>query len=1199
MLKGLTTSPKPFLRRVLLENAKQSKFDQSGYIDLYTDEFKQKSEQQTDKSISLTFDFCIKIAYPTSWVGLEEKSIEFLSFEKNIKTLLSGLSLTTKRFTNKNTFKTFLLSSETAKQTKLKTISLTWSMAVNWFTAALLSDYTYYDDGIPYISIPMQTNVKYTHNAGNSNTNPSFLAYVFFLETTAGGADEPSILPHTITSEVIFDGGSIPTQTGFFTISDTFIHKGEIHTLYETEVFGNAQDKDPHTGWPTGDTTPTDLVKQVNLHFGGPGAVWIGPVHMKKALYLPQNDDNYGKLRAMGGSSHNPDNPHPFLDFNIKSNDKIIDFRSVSKIENMFAYSSDIYEKLLAVSSDILYTGGKKKNTIDELVNKKAIVSEAEYAIRPTSRIISETVQSSGAVLTNVTEKDNIHFIFAIDKMMLLKETTKLPGLLDKLAYLSYSYARSLAKNINIIHFEIIRINKTTGENKTLIVGSNDTYFTDFDSVDHLGNNNSKGFKLRNKTNEIKISNKKNISFYEFTDGEIDNSKYDSNTYAYKIVLKFKDPLVAYLTERLNQARQVIKDLDELLFKTDLKMYYASIKKFVSIFDRFQLQLNPDFVSQALKSESDAQVPVTFGFSENELPNSIEAAFPDANEVINEAGEGLNMENLTALLVSLNSYDDLEPIENFQFGLLSGINYYIRNSLKLSSTTPTLIQKVRSLVHLMEFRLTRSLELYTTENVTKKDVGFTTKDYLESTSVKNAGDFIIEFDYTFNSIDLSKAKDHFNWIGGLGSISAASGLKTISVQDYVGAVKHNYNSSILLSDAGKDWFSDDKKFSYSFLPLRSPQMLSLFNNDNKSIVTKDYQTIRKRLYDKITNSDRPVLIPELLSFFGIRFTNDSISNIIDDKMASLSNQLEPPPDNFGMSFDYPAYGSVNDPDYAWQGGSLDNYPIYCASALVDILTTDNQEKFKDITYLRKVYMDIAPEIFLAESPKVFENKDVPFEINLFSVPEKPYINPLMLKSLFNSDGSLKYHNYYWRYITFLGLFGKVNYLEGFKQGRASKELTPTSFNNRNLIKSMNWKPVTTAVLNQLSKGQQLLCYLQLFEGEKFSRLLDQKVIDLFKNYFNYNKYFLISGGYNPAPTIAPEMPLQELTDLPAGMPRALDPADRSQLARARIDLDRSSNTVPTVVIRAEDPADRARLAPISTEFKDPYGGTDWDGDKFS
>ena len=80
------------------------------------------------------------------------------------------------------------------------------------------------------------------------------------------------------------------------------------------------------------------------------------------------------------------------------------------------------------------------------------------------------------------------------------------------------------------------------------------------------------------------------ISFYEFTDGEIDAGKYDNNTYTYQIKLKFRDPLIEYLTDRLVQAKTIIKDLDELLYKSELKIKDNTLGKYVNVYDIYKKQ---------------------------------------------------------------------------------------------------------------------------------------------------------------------------------------------------------------------------------------------------------------------------------------------------------------------------------------------------------------------------------------------------------------------------------------------------------------------------------------------------------------------------------------------------------------------------------------------------------------------------------
>mgnify|MGYP005813524571 CR=1 FL=1 len=1167
MLNGITTMPKPCLKKVLIEKAVQPKHKQSGFIDLYIEKSPGSEPDIAPQSnrLKLTFDFNIKIKYPiTSWATLKEeeflenKNKEFLAFQKQTKTVLSGLLLVIKKFTDKNEFLSFVASSETKKQQLLKYLppgstDLGWSVpdwpSWAWHTPITvnghLSDYTYYDNGIPsvpYINIPKQAHLIHTPPSGeSSDKNPTFLAYVYFLHTgntwTGSWTHKINPIRNTIGSEIIFDGGAIPTQTGFFTISDVFSYKGKEHTLFETTAFSNALDKDPNTGYPMGATKPTQLVEQVNMLYGAPGDIWMGSMHMHKVV--KSGDPNLGKYRAMVGTAHDPNKPHPFLDYNIKSNDKIVDFRSVSKIENMFVYNSDIYTKLLASTSEVLWTGGKKKNTIDELVNNKGIVSEANYSIRPT--INPTAVQDS--VMDSPRPKDNIHFIFAIDKMALLKETTSLPGLLDKLTFLKSSFGDEFVNRIDIFHFEIIRLNKTTGMSKTLIVGNNDLGFDDYGATDYLDNNISKGFRLQNVTNNIKVDNIRSISFYEFTDGEIDALEYENNTYTYKIVLQFRDPLVKYLTERLNQVRRVIKDLDELSLNTELKIKDNSRQKFVNVFDNFQQRMNPQFVKETLTNDPLAQLPFTFGFSAAQVPNSIEEAFPVASSGL----PYLKLDTLTYLLVSLSSYEELEPKDNFSpdfadLGTFYATIMYIRHSLKLSSTSPTLIQKVRSLLFLMEDRFTRSLQLYTSENITKKESGFTYTDYIKGTNVKNAGEYVIKFDYTFNNfIDLSKTKNYTDWIKGAGQVSAGGGIKIITTQAYADLV--TVNRDTLLSENGKDAVGKADNFSYSFLPIMGASV-NLFNNASGILDFEiiDFQRVRKRLFDRITNSRLPVLIPEVLSFFGIRFlvSDETIDTMLKEKLGDDQQAIDFNwKDNWGEPFDpsspqlpglpsagqveniSPAFGSVVNPQYEWQGDSIHNYPILIAKALINVLTTDNQYKFKDIKYLRNTYGGIELGDLAQTGAGIWSNKNLPWEVNLFSTSDvtysyktnPPFMNsfadPPWLNWMFADDGTLNYYNYY-VYCMMLSLFGRVHYLKGFDRGAVSGKLTPTSYTNRNLIKSMNWGPITKAVLDQLTLGEQLLCKVQLFEGEdRHSALLDQRVVNLFKNQYNYNKYFFI------------------------------------------------------------------------------------------
>ena len=1124
MLRGLTTSPKLFLKKILIEDGSPTGFTQNGYIDLYTDAFKNEDSKQNSvsKKIRFTLEFDMKLKYPPHVQNeIEQKSINYINFQKSVKAMLNGKIVKGYVYNSRSEYKAFL-TLDGEKQEDIASSILGNKLALQGrtpFSSPIdniddLSVYTYYDEGVPYISIPLQ--LSFIYEKAKDEENPSFMApvYCLYREEENSGV----ISPDTLASEIIFDDGEISTQTGLFVISDTYSYKGQEESLFETVIFTDVEDKDPITGIPIGATKPTDLVEQVNKEYGAPGDIWVGPIHWHQ--YIKEDDPNSGAYRPMAGALHSPNNPHPYLEYVLKPNNKIVDFRSVGAIEKLFVYNSNIYEQLLASSANVTYTGNKKKNTLDEMVRKQAIVSEANYSIRPITRTNQDNF---------TTTKNNIHFLFAIDKMKLLKETTKLPGLLDKLIFINSGFMASIIQQIDIFHFEIIRINKTTNESMSLITGDNDTEFDDYNAKNYLGKDISKGFKLRNKTALIQAENNSTVSFYEFTDGEMDANGYDDDKYTYKISLKFRDPLITYLSDRLQQVRAIIKDLDELLYKSELKIKDNILKKFINVYDTYKDEFNAQFVEESLNPPPKPQLPLEFTFSENEIPNSIETAFDDS------------LSSLTWFLISLNPDEQLEPYKNFDAAGQAGAwvkivntKNYIKNSLRLSSTSPTLIQKVRSLMVLMEDRFTKSLLLYTTENVTKKEVGFTTDDYIKSTNVKNAGNFTIEFDYTFaEHIDLFEARNRMDWLA-LTPQGVANGLKVISVAAYKQLV--TINKEHLLTDVGKQKVADENIFSYGFIPY-SNCLVKLFNRRSQitSPNTYQYQAIRKKILDRITGKGNSVLIPELLSYFGIKFSffNETAASMIqdtsEDEQKSMNFNFV---DNFGEGFDpsepveslnplipldvSPAFGSVEDPKYNWQGMSYDDYPIIFAESILNILTSDNQTKKKDIQFFRNEFLK------MGEPAGFVPNKSFPYEINLFAsknvaesnqseVPfEESYVKSSILNALFDQDGDLNYDSYP-LFIFFLGLFGRVHYFTGFKQGFVSDNLTPSSYKDRNLIRSMTWAPLTKSVIDNLPLGKQLYCKVELFEGDEASQMmLDQKIIDLFKNFYTYNKYFFIT-----------------------------------------------------------------------------------------
>ena len=186
----------------------------------------------------------------------------------------------------------------------------------------------------------------------------------------------------------------------------TYRFKGQELELTKTPVLSNKNMIDPFTGESVNPNNQLTSNQRVNYLFGAPGDIWVGPTHFHPIT--DPTDVNFGKSRIMAASQHNSTIPHPFLDYVIKGNDKIIDFRSIGSFEDLFSYKSSMFEKVLAESSEVLYTGQKSNFYIDDFITNKSIVSESKFSIRPISRQGKPSQQSS--------IKDNVILFFSIDK---------------------------------------------------------------------------------------------------------------------------------------------------------------------------------------------------------------------------------------------------------------------------------------------------------------------------------------------------------------------------------------------------------------------------------------------------------------------------------------------------------------------------------------------------------------------------------------------------------------------------------------------------------------------------------------------------------------------------------------------------------------------------------------------------------------
>lgn len=1142
MLKGLSSAPKPFLKSVILENSSNYNFTNKTQADLYYDNPELDKEEKN--KIRITLDFYIK--------ALANYSPDNSTLNGSLKNILSQSYLIWVPIANKQSMLDFLKLKEAdqkefVRDSYLNPAKLTYGVKLDsFFNKERIQDYisivnpkSLNDNQQRMLTIPVR--VDKVHNYVGSFGVGNFLGYIYFLGIPSNDG-LVGIVPNSIGTEIIFDDGQPVRKSGAFVIDKTFIFDNIEQELTKAPIPESLDLINPSTGESIIPGLPTDRNQQVNYLYGAPDDTWAGPIHFR--MESNTNNPNFGLYRAMAGAEHDNTVPHPFLKYIIKGNNKIIDFRSIGAFEDLFSYKSSLYESILAASSNVLYTGQKKNKFIDDFIQKKGIVSEAKYSIRRNV--------SADPVTKKETEFRAVTLFFAVDKKAMLMNTTKVPSFLENLIGVSAANYNEILKNINIIGFEIIRKDKRNKTSKVLLTSPNDKYHVQLNQTDVAGLANEKRpVVFINKTNQILLSSGNaggTTSLYEVLDSQI-NPKYDNGEYSYKIKIRYKDPVIDYLNSKLLQIKDIIANLDELSQKTSFMFSDPLTGKQVAVYDRFQKELNPVFVQQTLDDIPNKLVPLSFSFNkQSELPDSVEEAFPEITL----------LNSLTPHIITINSYFFTGNEQQFS-SLIEDITMFFRSSLKLSITTPELIEKSRALLDLVRVKTEDLVALYTTQQNTKKNSGFTSQDYIKATNVKNSEAYIVEFEHEFeNSLKISKTKNFFDWVGGKNAEKTIqeSPIRQITVDSYKQLVNPNIAPfpAKYLTDAGIETVGGDDQYSYPFMLMPDTDVLRYENSSDQSFENNYYRAIRNKLFHNITNTPQSVLVPEILGTFGITFKTrvpeEGLKDYISDTLAYDKNAIPGTiggpgfgiPDNFGTPFveswgslgggnvfgstKKSAFGSVDSSYYEWAGTSLEKYPYTCAISLVNLINT-NVYKRKNIKYLYGAYKDLVGagviEDPAGQLSNYTNNKNVPHIINILSSEYFANgIQPNILRTdiynnIFTSTSKELILQNYYKYSRYLNIIAKVYYLHGFEE-RSSEAFSGdkskfSKFTNDSakFIKSMDWRPLDAGRLDSLRRGDNLLCKVMLFDdvGAGLRGLLDEKVVDLFEDFYNMNKLFIV------------------------------------------------------------------------------------------
>ena len=1167
MIKGLTALPQICISKIYIDGGAKEGYNQSSPDDLYLDN-KQNNPISEDEITRISF----KMALKSIWQKPANPECDIVAGNK-IKDILNNAKIRCKYFTDAAAFQEF----EKKKTSDKKMEIFNFDGFFPGFSLDIpklenLHNHVSYEKNTPEVTIPLE----WTFLANKSETS-DFLAFSFAIFLNSSGPAATILLNKKITTEVVFSGGTPATKTGYLAIDDTFSFNGQELNLLESEVYEEGPSATPGMWIPDQNTGPTDPIAKVYQNYGRPNDIWIGPYHSHPYKYKLPDGTLKTTYRLMAGQKHTKD-PHPYLYYIVKDNNKIIDRRVFSDLEQLFLYNNEKeFINQLAFANKVHFLGAKKNDTLDELVNNHAIVSEPWYSIVPTprERLIPLETGLSGFIPNDPHPEISVHTIFAIDKVKLLKNNSKMASVLDMIYRFTEPPYQGGTKFVNLLRthrFTITRINKNTGES-SLVFFTDKDIFAKGTPIDISLGPTTGGTNFRRV--QPKTTPDSSMVFFEFRDGGLTDylRKYDSSTYTYKITLEFEDPIIDWLASQLASLRSCIGQLDELLTKMSMKVFDKKSKKFVDVYNRNTDQLNPFFVDAALNppqntGAASAMPKFTYNFSVDEIPVAIQNAFALDGEGTENLIDAVSLESLYLLffIYASSQENDLIPWGTYSSGLsligsLYKIKQYLKNSLKLSETSPTDVQKVQSLLQIIESRVVNLLQLYTTEKITKKDVGFTNRDYLDASSPSTSAVYSIIYNHTFKqNLDLSKTKDKIDWITDIHS-RAPGYVDVISSQDYQDRVQM-YGQGYISSEVGG--IDIDTNYTYSKLPWFTT-MLDLFNNNRNKwgqlsgldlpTQQKYYQTIRKKLLANNTDKKTHVILPETLAYFGIRFDTDQPipqwetygpgnpgttttgkPNLTAGAGPGTMGPNNPGAfnDNFGAEYEpipgidigkpiigvkvKGGWGSTEDEAFEWQGGSFTSYPLRWAQSINNIINSDLATNNRKISYIS----DTTDELGVHPG---FSDKTAPFMINVFRQKslnvgaQIPYayssaftrlLLPELSEVLFNEKDDIRFHSYPF-YITFLGLFGHVEFLDGFESRPTTDNLTSTSWYHTSMVQSPIWRPLNKATLDNLTIADRLLCRVNLFQDGKY---LDQETIDIYKDYYTFNKYFYITNGGN-------------------------------------------------------------------------------------
>ena len=392
------------------------------------------------------------------------------------------------------------------------------------------------DDGTTLLEGILETDFAF-------NKDIPFLAYVLVPAVSHPDIDE-TILGN-ITADILILDGQFQNQGLIFKIAPTL-------------------------SLPGSEAGESNITTEL-LNFGNPGDIWAGPVHEHNGRY-------------MAGATHNPDVPHPLLDYDIVPATKFVDNRTQEKIEKNIVNVTKVFEKANSLTT-------KYKNSSLNL---------ADFSSYKKMPFISDIW------LTHDSNLD-VQGAFIINKRILIKENSAFPFLFNNIEdmIMEPSKKKIIVKNL-LDKAELMRLK--IFENGKMMDTISLNGFSTLDNLayaprDSRRNKNIKTQMITSKDN-FKIKTTEELEEYSF---RVYNHNNRIGDFTYKVEVDYKDPTIEFVKSFLPLINKASISVSEII--TRAQMQKEDIAKNVkSGFDLYTKRINPDIIELFKNEEGEKLV---------------------------------------------------------------------------------------------------------------------------------------------------------------------------------------------------------------------------------------------------------------------------------------------------------------------------------------------------------------------------------------------------------------------------------------------------------------------------------------------------------------------------------------------------------------------------------------------------------------